>query len=371
MSARRPGEFDVPDPRRPSEREVLAALPDGLVVVDADRRVVEVNARAARLLGRPVGDLVGRPLTEALPLVDSAGRGWWNCLDPWNGLATRTGHRERLLTLPGRGHLLVTTGFLRAQRLAPVHGLIIVLRDTLAQRRSEEGTAELLSIVSHELRSPLTSIRSFSGSLLRRWTRFSDDQRRLMVETIAEDAERLSRLLGDLLDVSRLDARRLRITPRPVDIREAITGHVQRLVTGGHDRDRFAWAEGEQERREVWADADRLDQILANLLDNALRHGAGTVQVATRLREGGAEEPSFVEVTVSDDGPGIPEDLRAVVYEKFWHGSTRGSTGLGLYLVRGLVQAHGGSITIDDAESGGALFRFTLPAEPPPVLERR
>lgn len=347
---------------------VLAAMPDGLVVVGADHRIAFVNPRAARLIGAPIGDLVGRRAEHALPLVVPGGRSWWECVDPWGGLATRTGHRERMLRLPGRGEVLVTMSFVRASRGGPVRQVIVVLRDTEQRRRSELGTAELLSIVAHELRSPLSSIRGFSGTLLRQWGRFSEPQKRLMIETIAADSQRLSRLLNELLDVSRLDASRLRVAPRPLDLRAVITAHVDRLVGGGHDRDRFAWAEAFEPRREVWADADRLDQILANLLENALRHGAGLVRIETAEAPPDENGTPFVAVTVSDEGEGIDPELYPLVFEKFWHGSDRGSTGLGLYLVKGLVEAHGGAVTIDRAPGGGALFRVTLPAAPSRAL---
>ncbi len=345
--------------------EVLAQMPDGVVVVGADRAVTQVNPRAVRLIGRGSMELVGRPVTEALPLIEPTGRSWWSCIDPWSGLATRTGHRERMLLLPGRGEMLVTMSFVRAERSGPVERVIVMLRDASQRRRHESGTAELVSIVAHELRSPLSSIKGFSGTLSRQWERFTEDQRRLMVETIATDSQRLSRLLNELLDVSRLDASRLRVSLRPLDVRQVIGAHVTRLVAGGHDRSRFSWEEADLGRLEVWADADRLDQILANLIENALRHGAGTVRVTTEVLSDIDGEPSSVAVAVSDEGEGIDPELYPLIFDKFWHGSARGSTGLGLYLVKGLVEAHGGQVEVDRAPTGGALFRFTLPLREP------
>lgn len=345
--------------------EILAQMPDGIVVADAKRTVIVVNPRAARLIGRTCAELVGRPVTEVLPLIEPTGRSWWSCLDPWSGLATRTGHRERMLLLPGRGEMLVTMSFVRARRAGPVDRVVVMLRDASQRRRHESGTAELVSIVAHELRSPLSSIKGFSGTLSRQWERFSDDQRRLMVDTIAADSQRLSRLLNELLDVSRLDASRLRVSLRPLDVREVIGAHITRMVAGGHDRTRFSWEESGQGRLEVWADADRLDQILANLIENALRHGAGTVWITTEVIPDPGGEASAVAVTVSDEGEGIDPSLYPLIFDKFWHGSARGSTGLGLYLVKGLVEAHGGQVEVDRAPTGGALFRFTLPLREP------
>lgn len=348
--------------------EVLAAHPDGVIVAGADRTIGYVNPRAARIVGRPAAELLGEKVVDAVPFIEPGGNRWWGCLDPWGGLATRSGHRERMLLLPGRGHVLVTMSFVRTGRLGPVDRIIIALRDTEARRRSEAGTAELLSIVAHELRSPLSSIRGFSGTLLRQYDRFSDGQRRLMLETIATDSQRLSRLLNELLDVSRIDASRLRVRPSPLDLRTTITAHIDGLVAAGHDRPRFAWDGRRGPRLEVWADRDRLDQILANLLENALRHGAGTVTVRTGAAEPDAHGTPMVAVTVSDEGEGIDPELYPLIFEKFWHGQARGSTGVGLYLVKGLIEAHGGQVTVDRAPGGGAQFRITLPAAEPTHL---
>lgn len=375
---------------------VLSCLPDGVVVADEHGLVQLVNPRAAKLLGRRPEDVVGERVVEALPLLDAAGHSWWTCCDPWDGLATRTGHRERLLLLPGRGQVLVTMRYVRAEPLGPVVRVVVALRDTDARRRAETENAELISMVAHELRAPLASVKGFSSTLLKRWDRFTDTQKHLMIETIEADAERLARLIHELLDVSRLDTSRLRLDRRRVDLREVIVRCVERLVASGLDPSRFeiriddgrfrgvtegpgtdeVGAEidtdtdiesgtGEVAKPDVlvWADADRLDQIVTNLLENAVRHGAGTVHVSVSPQNAGTAEgssPMWI-VSVADEGEGIRPEQYALVFSKFWHGSRRGSTGLGLYLVRGLVEAHGGSISVDRAPEGGALFRFALP----------
>ncbi|MEP7160955.1 MAG: ATP-binding protein [Dermatophilaceae bacterium] len=348
-------------------RAVLVSLPDGVVVIGTDGRVLFVNPRAARLIGRAASRVVGERVCDALPLKDALGRCWWENDDVSDGLTLRACQREELLTLPGSGHVLVSTNQIRTGEAAGEERTVVVLRHSPERYSDESGTAELLSIVAHELRSPLSSVRTFSDTLLRRWERFSDGQRKLMVETIATDSQRLFRLLNELLDVSRLDTSRLRMNPRPLDVRAMITSHVLRFVRAGHDRDRFTGFE-DQGPLEVWADADRVDQILANLIENALMHGAGLVTItAEELVPDDAGE-RFVAISVADQGPGIPEEVHPMIFKKFWHGTERGSTGLGLYLVKGLVQAHGGQIIVRTAPGGGALFRFTLPASPPPEL---
>ena len=113
----------------------------------------------------------------------------------------------------------------------------------------------------------------------------------------------------------------------------------------------------------MWADPDRLDQILTNLMENALRHGDGTVSLTVVPTGHDGEET--IAITVSDEGEGIPPENYPLIFTRFWHGSRRGGTGLGLYVVRGLVEAHGGKISVGRAPAGGAEFRFTLPTGAP------
>jgi len=125
---------------------------------------------------------------------------------------------------------------------------------------------------------------------------------------------------------------------------------------------------------EMWLDADKLDQIMANLLENAVRHGAGHVTIDVAAWPGSmhvADQPDVeagVRVTVTDEGEGIPAGLHDRVFTRFWRSGRRGGTGLGLYIVRGLVEAHGGRIEVGRAPTGGALFRFVLPAGTPDFI---
>ncbi|QMV24166.1 PAS domain-containing protein [Streptomyces sp. SCUT-3] len=335
-------------------------LPDGLVVADERGLVVCFNAAAARITARRPGDALGRPLAEALPLEDLDGRRWWACTDPYGGLRTRTGQPERNLLLPGGREVLVSARYVRAHRLGPVDRVVVSLRGTEARRRTERSHAELIATVAHELRSPLTSVKGFTATLLAKWERFTDDQKRLMLETVDADADRVTRLIAELLDISRIDAGRLEVRRQPVDMPAAVRRHVGAHVAAGLAADRFevAVAPG---LPALWADPDKVDQILGNLLENAVRHGEGTVTIEVEPACG-AEGTA---VTVSDEGPGIPEDSMPRVFTRFWRGSKRGGTGLGLYIVKGIVEAHGGTIDIGRAPGGGARFRFTLPAAVP------
>lgn len=336
-------------------------LPDGLVTVAASGLVTSMNQRAEQILGRSAQDVIGRDVRVELPLETRNGESWWDLTDPWGGLNIRTGHREKLLLLPDGRELLVTAKYLRTGRAGPLGAISMGLRDAEARRRAEQDHAALISTIAHELRSPLTGVKGFSSTLLRRWDQFTEEQRLTMLEAIDSDADRLTRLITDLLDVSRIDTGKLRIHEVPVPIHAMLTRHVERAVASGRDSETFT-VTVEDGAEEVYADSDRLDQVLSNLVENAVRHGQG--RVGLRAEPHTFEGDAGVLISVSDDGPGIPAEQRRAVFSRFWHGPSGTGTGLGLYIVKGIVEAHGGWAAIDDAEDSGAIVRIFLPGEP-------
>jgi hypothetical protein len=344
------------------DKAAYDVLPDGVLVADASGTVVVLNPAAERLLSTPADAAIGRDFREVLPLVDEQGRDWWACTDPYEGLATRTRQPERRLQVSGgpaeHRDLLVTAAYVRdGSRLTH---LVIALRDTRTRERIERSRADLVSTVAHELRSPLTSVKGFTATLLAKWDRFNDEQKKLMLTTVNADADRVTRLLSELLDVSRIDAGRLEMRKQVVDLEKVVNKCVAGRVASGEPADRFVVSVA-GELPEMWLDPDKIEQVVGNLVENALRHGDGTVTVQVRPADGGAE------VTVGDEGEGIPEETASRVFTRFWRGGNRrGGTGLGLYIVKGLVEAHGGTIEVGRSPSGGAQFRFLLPAGKPP-----
>jgi PAS domain S-box-containing protein len=336
-------------------------LPDGVVVADADRRVVVVNPIAERLLGTTADAALGRDFREVLPLTDDQGRDWWACTDPYGGLASRRRQPERSLTLPDGRELLVTASYVRGPDRS-LQRLVVALRDTHARERIERSRANLVSTVAHELRSPLTSVKGFTATLLAKWERFNDEQKKVMLQTVNADADRVTRLITELLDVSRIDAGRLEIRKQVVDLPSAVRKTIAGHVAAGEPESRFEFRV-EGELPEMWVDPDKFQQVVANLVENALRHGEGKVTITvTPVGDGAA-------VSVTDEGEGIPEDVASRVFTRFWRGGKRrGGTGLGLYIVKGLVEAHGGSVSVGRGPAGGAQFRFVLPAGTPAFL---
>jgi PAS domain S-box-containing protein len=339
-------------------------LPDGLVVADDAGRVVVYNRAAVRLTGIAAEEAIGKYVYDVLPFRDDDGRDWWMFVDPYNGLATRTRHPERSLFLADGPEVLVSVGYVRDTRSGPVRRLVISLRGAQQRARLERSRAELVSTVAHELRAPLTSVKGFTATLLAKWSRFSDDQKRVMLETVNADADRVTRLITELLDVSRIESGRMEVRRQLVDVPERARKIIAGRVASGESEDRFR-LDAAYDLPETWLDADKIDQILGNLVENAVRHGAGIVTVVVRREQVSGDQQEAITVCVRDQGEGIPPEMALRVFRQFWRGKRRGGTGLGLYIVKGLIEAMNGEIAVACAPGGGAEFRFPVPAGTP------
>ena len=335
----------------------LDALADGVVLAGPDGRVTAVNSAAARFLGADQGDAVGRPLDLVLSLSDHDGRDWCSVNRPYGGLATRTAVPEQSWLLPDGTEVLVVARRHRPALDRPVERVAVSLRSGRGRARLDRERSDLVATVAHELRSPLTGVKGFVQALLNRWDKLSDEQKRLMLTTVSADSDRLSRLIAELLDVARIDTGRLQLYPRPSD--PALLA--RRVVDSvGAGTSRMLVLEASAAVPEVLVDPDKFTQVVTNLVENAVRHGSGTVRVVIDAVPGG-DRPTAVRLVVEDEGDGIAPELRRRVFTKFWRGGSTGGSGLGLYLVNGLVEAHGGTVTIGDAASGGARIEVSVP----------
>ncbi len=334
------------------ERDLWDALPDGVVIADAQGRVLLVNATAERMLGNQARP--GARLAEALTLQDQDAADWYEVVRPFDGLGIRTGVPEQSWLLPDGSEVLVTTRIERGAPDLPIERIALVIRSGRGRASLDRERSDLVATVAHELRSPLTGVKGFVTTLLSKWDRLNDDQKKLMLTTVATDAERLSRLITELLDVARIDTGRLPLYRREIDALPIIERVVESVRASTSRRITLT---AEEPKVVVFADPDKLVQVVTNLVDNAVRHGEGVVNVTT------GTGPLGSRITVDDQGEGIPEGLRARVFTKFWKHGARGGTGLGLYIVNGLVRVHGGELRILDAPGGGARILVDWPAE--------
>jgi K+-sensing histidine kinase KdpD len=231
-------------------------------------------------------------------------------------------------------------------------GIAIRERRELLERQRDD----LVASVSHELRTPLTSIQGYAGLLKDSWTSFSDDDRRSMVDTIADESAHLSRIVADLIDVARDRLHSVKLTRGTHSasglVREALG------IAGGDNRVALVL----EEDLLVDADGDRICQVLVNLMTNAQRYGRSRMEVVTRRRNGS------VTFSVHDDGDGVPAKHQTDIWERFERGAHRFDTtvpgsGIGLSVAADLLTAHGSTITYRRSERlGGACFEFALPA---------
>jgi PAS domain S-box-containing protein len=337
----------------------LEALPDAVVVVDAEGRVAYANAAAERLARAGRDELVGRQLDDAVPLRDSAGNPWWACTERLRRLpgVRRVPVRELHLVAGGEPTPVDLTASFTRDRGGRVVQAVCVVRDATVRSRGDSQRGELISTLAHELRSPLTSVKGFTSTLLHRWERFTDDQKREMLATINMDADRVTRLIRELLDVSRIDAGRLELRRKEFDLAAMVEGVVGRFDLQ-HDGHRFQLTFPDGFPR-VYADPDKIEQVLTNLVENAVKYSDGGV-----VTVGGQATDAEVEVAVRDQGVGVPADQLPLIFTKFYrrvgHGAPSG-TGLGLFIARGLVEAHNGRIWADSTPGQGTTLRFRLP----------
>jgi K+-sensing histidine kinase KdpD len=231
-------------------------------------------------------------------------------------------------------------------------------RETEVLRRTEQLHSALLSSVSHDLRTPLTGIKAAVTNLLDARVDWQGDERQVLLSTIDEETDRLTRYVARLLDLSRIEAGMLQPLRDWEDVEEILAGVVERLDPAGM-RVRLTAAEALPLAR---VDYVMVEQIVTNLIDNALKYSgaAGRVDVEAGVRDG------QLYVEVADRGPGVPPSEMPRIFEKFYR-ATQGAgahgTGLGLAIARGLAQAHGGEVTCAPRPDGGTIFTVRLPVE--------
>ncbi len=238
--------------------------------------------------------------------------------------------------------------------------VVAVIRDITTLRQLEQAKSEFVSTVSHELRTPLTSIKAYTATLLRDDVEFDEGTQKNFLHVIEEETDRLTRLISDVLDVSRIESGKLSLKFRDFDFIKLLGIVVEKIQS--HSRDHSITIMAPDNLTPVNADPDKIEQVLMNLLDNAVKYSpaGGRVEVVVK------EYANKLECSVRDNGVGIPPEHLSKIFEKFQrvdNPATRGigGTGLGLYISRSIVEAHGGTIWAESDPGKGSVFRFTLP----------
>ena len=346
---------------RDRSEAILKNIADGIVAVDRDGKVVLWNAAAEEITGVPTDEALGRAPAEVLQReLDSPG-------DAPMG--------ERLVSIRRGGEeiwLSLTEAVMRDPAGA-VAGRIFAFRDISAERVVEQMKREFVSNVSRELRSPLTSIYGFAETLLRDDVLFGEEERETFLRYITAEAGRLTAIVDRLLAVARLDSGDLQVHLAPTDVgavvREVVTAAEQALGGGGHE---FV-LDLPPEQIEADADREKLRQIVTDLVENAVKYSpdGGTITVSVRRRD------DAVEISVDDEGIGIPESERARIFTKFYRAESEerdlasGGSGLGLFIAKELLAAMRGRIWIRPRDGQGSSFVFTLPLAGQALLSER
>lgn len=237
--------------------------------------------------------------------------------------------------------------------------------------QSDELKSALLSAVSHDLRTPLSAIKASATSLLDDQIAWRDEDRRDFLMAIDEETDRLTLMVGNLLDLSRIEGGALRPDREWYDIEELLRDVAIRLGHRAGSSAERIWLEIEPDLPLVWFDYVEIAQVVMNLGENAIKYTPPATPIDLRARRIGPE----IEVAVADHGPGVAPTTQRRLFERFYRGSAEGTTisgsGIGLTICKGLVEAHGGRIWVESTPGHGATFRFTLPIAPPEAAADR
>lgn len=345
---------------------VLAATGDGVMGIDLEGRCTFVNGAGAELLGMPSRRLLGRRVhglvhhsrpdgdpypPDECPVLESLETG------------REIRRNDEVLWRPDGSSFPVRMTVRPMVDGRSVNGVVLTFADLTEIRETERALRqavrareEVVGVVSHDLRNPLATVASAAELLLE--LDFPEEKRNEHLRAIARSAERMRSLVGDLLDVNRIEAGGLAVDPRPVPARDLLddAAEVARDLVG--DRDLEVKRRVDGELPEVRADRDRVRQVFSNLVGNAVRFTPPGGRITLRARR----EGHTVVCGVDDTGPGIPEEEREHLFDRFWKRdrSEREGAGLGLAIVQGIVEAHGGRVWVESQPGEGARFRFTL-----------
>ncbi len=334
---------------------VLNGMIEGVLVVDPEQRIVLGNQRLREFFGL-TSDSRGRTALEAIRHAELAGV-----------LKAAENTDEPVAQAIDVAHPAHRTLRVHAVRFppgpAPRAGTVAVLHDVTDLMQLEKMRRDFVANASHELRTPLAAIHGFAETLLANPT-LGEADRRAYLEVIDRHAKRLGAIVADLLDLSRIESRATNLEPAAIDV-ASLAEMLLRDWRPRIESKRLNVTLASEQPAIAWADREACEQILSNLLDNAIKYTEAGGSIALRI---GGDERS-VRVEVRDTGVGIPERDLGRIFERFYRvdkarSRSQGGTGLGLAIVKHLVQSLGGAIQVESQPGRGSTFAFTLPRQP-------
>jgi len=342
---------------------ILTSIVDGVVVNDAEGDTILVNPAAERILGEPAEDLVGQDFHAPLAIFDEPGRE--DAVDAMGALLGTPAakvHKVFKMTLDVDDRVIHAHLSPVLTERGDLIGVVTVLRDITKEVEADRTKNEFVSNVSHELRTPMTAIKGYTDLLHSGAVGAINEEQERFLAIIKNNADRLTALINDLLDISRVDTGRVRFVPQSVQIGDVISGVVNALAPEAHRKNQTLTYEVVGGLPDLMGDRNRLTQVLTNLVGNAIRYtpNEGEIEVLAYPVEGA------VRMDVRDTGIGIaPEDLGRI-FERFYrseHPMVReaGGSGLGLSIAKMFVEMHGGRLWVESEQGKGSTFTVILP----------
>ena len=349
-------------------RAILEGIADGVLVADAEGGVILFNSACERILGLERKTVVSRPLNEFVGIYGAGGHNWSTAIERWS--KDPNSYRP--------GEFVAQRLELDNQRVISVHlapvianeeylGSVSVIRDITREVEVDRLKAEFVTNVSHELRTPMTSIKGYADlMLLGAAGQLAPDQTRFL-EIIKNNADRLSLLVNDLLDISRIESGRVQLVMRPASVAEVIR-EVVATLEGRVDeqlKPMTLVADLPDDLPPAWGDRERITQIIMNLADNAFNYTDAGGRIVLRASFDALHSEILVEV--SDNGIGVTAEDQPRLFDRFYRGEdalvlASSGTGLGLAIARQLAEMHGGRLVLARSEPGqGSTFALTLP----------
>ena len=348
-------------------RSILEAIADGVLVTDQNGEITLFNHSAERILEMKRAELIGRPVDHFIHLFDGVALAWMDTIKTWtqdpfsfNPLTTFT------------EQVGLENGNVLSVNLAPVmnneefFGTVSVFRDITHLIEVDRMKSEFVATVSHELRTPMTSIKGYVDILLMGVAGVMSEQQKKFLEVVQENTERLTILVNDLLDLSRIEAGQVNLIIGSLDLAELIDDvmlEINRLTVAENKTMKFN-IQLPHDLPSINGDPERIRQILINLLGNAFHYTLEDGQVTLSAQQAGDE----VQIDISDNGVGIPPKEQERIFDRFYRGDNHmviatAGTGLGLSIVSKLINMHHGRIWVQSSgiEGEGSTFSFTLP----------
>ncbi len=339
------------------QQALFNSMIEGVLLLDQEGRVQLVNESLRKFFDFPA-EIRGKNIMEAFRLPELAALAARLQKEKTIFDAELEIQREQLRTLQ------VNAAVVTDREGAP-QGQIFVFHEVTRLKELENIRKEFVGNVSHELRTPLSLIKGFAETLLD-GAKDNPEQSTRFLQKIDKHADRLLFLIEDLLTISKLESGHVALNFQEVNLRELVQRSFEDFAARAAARKTIV-ENNIPESTVVWADADRLQQVLFNLVENAIKYGKPEGRVIISARE---SSPDKTEISVTDDGPGIPAEALPRVFERFYRvdrarARETGGTGLGLAIVKHIVQAHGGEVWVQSELQKGATFFLTVPSRSP------